>query len=227
MVGGLTSKARENRGWAAVWLIENWLMKGTTMALSGLLESYKTFIALNLCRALLTGEPLFGRLAVGEKADILYLIPEMSRSMFFARQKLMQAGNFEDGFLSQTLDRPRLELSNPDHAGRGVREGGGNDTARRYLTGQTAQDAANFSAQCYGSLAAGAKAVVILFHSAKPGRFTKDATLQNSISDSVEHGAQVATAYALRGRTRKRGLYPGDLRPRTATGPTATLHRSF
>ena len=96
-----------------VWLIENWLMKGATMALSGLPESYKTFVALNLCRALLTGGPLFGKLAVGEKADILYLIPEMSRSMFFARQKIMRAGNFQDRFLSQTLDRPRLELSNP------------------------------------------------------------------------------------------------------------------
>ncbi len=189
-----------------VWLIENWLMKGTTMALSGLPESYKTFVALNLCRALLTGGPLFGKLAVGEKADILYLIPEMSRSMFFARQKIMRAGNFQDRFLSQTLDRPRLELSNPitlaAASGRVVVI----DTARRYLTGQTAQDAANFSAQCYGLLASGAKAVVILFHSAKPGRFTKDATLQNSISDSVEHGAQVATAYALKVEDKEKGV---------------------
>jgi hypothetical protein len=189
--------AGEIKAGPPVWLIENWLMKGTTMALSGLPE---------LCRALLTGEPLFGKLAVGERADILYLIPEMSRGMFFARQQLMRAGTFEDRFLSQTLDRPRLDLSNPITLAAASERVVVIDTARRYLTGQTAQDAANFSAQCYGLLAGGAKAVVILFHSAKPGRFTKDATLQNSISDSVEHGAQVATAYALKVEDKEKGV---------------------
>jgi RecA-family ATPase len=82
-----------------VWLIENWLMKGTTMALSGLPESYKTFVALNLCRALLTCEPLFGRLAVGEKADILYLIPKNVPQHVLCSSKA-DAGKFEEGFES-------------------------------------------------------------------------------------------------------------------------------
>jgi RecA-family ATPase len=66
------------------FLISDFLPRGVTF-IGGLPGAGKTWFALSLVKALVTGVPFLGRYAVPARVPVLYLIPEVGERAFRSR----------------------------------------------------------------------------------------------------------------------------------------------
>lgn len=186
--------------------IEGFLQAHALNAIAGLPDHGKTFLALSVVKKLLDGQgKLWDHFTIRERSDrVLYLIPESTAGPFAHRLRLMRLLPYVGTRLfvrtltkGQTvpLDDPRLLLAAKDaHIV--------TDTAIRFMgavdEASASEVAAGLSADALGLLSAGARSVLLLFHSPKQFRKEAEMNLENMIRGSGELGAVLATAWGLK-----------------------------
>lgn len=186
--------------------IQGFLQEGGITFLGGLAGHGKTLIMLNMAKALLEGDPLFGHAAfkVNTPAKrVLYLIPESGLGPFVHRLKVfrlmdhVKAGRFFFRTLSSTekvkLDDPRL-LKAAEGADVFL------DTAVRFMLGEenSASDHREFADVLFNLQRVGARTVVGAHHSPKAFENKDQLSLENAFRGSGDVGAMLATAWAIK-----------------------------
>jgi len=153
-----------------VFLIEQFLHEGNIF-IGGNSGDGKTWVALSIAKALVTGKKLLGRFPVPQKQKVLYLVPEMGERAFRKRLEALQMP--DDGFLCMTIQQGIMRLDDPDLAA-AIKSGYSIvflDTAIRFSDAESENDNsenANGLAKAFVSLRQkGALAVVAIHHSPK------------------------------------------------------------
>src|SRR5581483_8725554 len=154
------------------FLINKWLMREGVTAITGPVRERKSLIALNVCHALLTGEPLFDYFEVVHKPTrVLYLCPEVSLGPFCDRLKRIGLTEYVgDTLFYRTLSKEgTLKLDDPSLA---VALPGSVvilDTAIRFLEGDenSSTDVRKFADSIFALMRGGAEAVIMLHHAPK------------------------------------------------------------
>lgn len=183
-------------------LIEGFLPEGIAMlgALSG---TGKTFFALSLCKALVTGKPFLGRFAVPEIVPVLYLVPELSGGSFRARCEKFGIPDDENLFLCRTISEGvTLAMDDPAviSAVRELRPFVVLDTCVRFNKSTDENSAsANkiFVDEALALRAVGARGVLGIHHAKKSIR--KDGFyLETALRGTGDLGAMAQCVYGLR-----------------------------
>lgn len=185
------------------FLIENFLAKQSICAIAAPVAQRKSLIALNMARALVTGEPLFGCLPVlNRPSRVLYLCPEMGLISLSNRiRKMGLSGLIGESLFIRSMNLGNLELKDiPEDALYGsvliV------DTAIRFMKGaeNDSEDMKAFSEVLFSvqRLQGPEGAVVILYHSPKATKDASDLTLENCLRGSGELGASLTDAHGTR-----------------------------
>jgi hypothetical protein len=185
------------------FVIENFLQEKSITMLGGPPASMKTYAALHIAKALITGEPLFDFFPVTEQAShVLYLIPESSLSPFADRLKKLHMTDFiGETFFFRTLDATERTVKITDPRILEAAKGGDVflDTAVRFMDGDenTAADQRAFADNLFALLNAGARTVTGLHHSPKAFERQNQMTLENILRGSGDIGAMLATCWGL------------------------------
>lgn len=178
--------------------------KGITF-IGGLPGHGKTLMMLSLCKALLTGNPLFGHKGfevVKRAKRVIYLVPECHIVPFKHRIdafKLMPFIN-DRSLLTQTMRDETVELNDP----RLLRAAEGADvfldTAIRFKDGDenSAEDNKEFAKLLFKLQGAGARSIIGAHHSPKAFAEKDYETLENAIRGSGDIGAMLSAAWAVR-----------------------------
>ena len=159
-------------------------------ALSG---TGKTWIGLSIAHALLSGKPLFGVFPVINKANVLYLVPEMGGNKFRERIVKMKIG-MDGGFFCQTIKDGACDLEDPLLL-QAVKDTQGVvilDTAIRFQHGDeqsSTEQAQGLGAKMFKLIAAGAPAIICMHHRSKD-RKDKEPSLENTLRGTTDFGAQ-------------------------------------
>lgn len=97
-----------------IMLIKNFLIEGVTF-IGSLPGESKTWLALSIAKALVTGKNLFGRsdFSVPNVTPVLYLVPESGGRAFKRRCKKMGLPDDEKLFLCRTITEGKMLLSDP------------------------------------------------------------------------------------------------------------------
>jgi hypothetical protein len=172
-------------------------------ALSG---TGKTWIGLSIAHALLSGQPLFGVYPVLNKANVLYLVPEMGGNKFRERLVKMRI-SMDGGFFCQTIKDGACDLEDPlllqavkDIQGIVIL-----DTAIRFQHGDeqsSTEQAQGLGANMFKLIAAGAPAVICMHHRSKD-RKDQGPTLENTLRGTGDFGAQADSVWCVE-HSRKR-----------------------
>lgn len=171
--------------------IKGFLEEGIT-AIGSLSGVGKTWIGLSISHALISGEPLFGRFPVQEKANVLYLVPEMGGRKFRERMRKMRIAM--DGlFFCQTVRDGACDLSDPFllEAVKDMRPVIILDTAIRFQTGDenlSTDQAQGLGARLFNLINHGAASVICMHHRSK-GAAGMEMTLENALRGSGDFGA--------------------------------------
>ncbi len=172
-------------------------------ALSG---TGKTWIGLSIAHALLSGQPLFGVYPVLNKANVLYLVPEMGGNKF--RERLVRLRiSMDGGFFCQTIKDGACDLEDPLLL-QAVKDTQGVlilDTAIRFQHGDeqsSTEQAQGLGAKMFKLIAAGAPAVICMHHRSKD-RKDKEPSLENTLRGTGDFGAQADCVWCVE-HSRKR-----------------------
>jgi hypothetical protein len=184
------------------FLIEGFLETDGVTAIAAPVCQRKSLIAMNIARALLTGEKLFDYFAVTRKPErVIYLCPEMGIQSFAERVK--DFGMLEytgKTFFCRTMSAQgefTLDLLTPEQLKGSVVI---LDTAIRFLKGDEdkSEDMRVFAAEIFRLIRDGALSVVMLHHSRKGTSKDNELTLENTMRGSGELGAFLASCWATR-----------------------------
>jgi hypothetical protein len=185
------------------FLIDKFLPPGITF-FAGLPGAGKTWLALSVVKALLTGKNFLHNFRVPHTVPIIYLIPESGDISYRTRLEAMRLTEFEDRLLCRTMGSgPTLALSSPEikDAVRALKPVVFLDTAIRFSNAQDENSAAQnreLVNEMFGLLGQGAKAIVAVHHSPKSSANTIDATLENTLRGTGDLGAVADAVYNLR-----------------------------
>jgi AAA domain-containing protein len=172
-------------------------------ALSG---TGKTWIGLSIAHALLSGQPLFGVYPVLNKANVLYLVPEMGGNKFRERLVRMRI-SLDGGFFCQTIKDGACDLEDPLLL-QAVKDTQGIvilDTAIRFQHGDeqsSTEQAQGLGAKMFKLIAAGAPAIICMHHRSKD-RKDKEPSLENTLRGTGDFGAQADCVWCVE-HSRKR-----------------------
>lgn len=190
----------------ATFSIKGFLQDYALTAIAALSGDGKTWISLNIARALLFGPgKLWDLFEVTKRADkVVYLIPEVSRSTLKPRLIATKLYDELDKrlFIRTLTKGPTLPLTDPKI----LREVEGAhvvcDTAIRFMKAvdenSASEAAAALSDDCFTLQRAGALTVIPLFHA--PKAFVNQTIMSKEamIRGSGEFGASIATAWGVR-----------------------------
>jgi AAA domain len=184
------------------FLIEKFLPQGITF-FGGLPGTGKTWLALSVAKALVSGNKFLGTIAVPQRVPVIYLIPEAGERTFRSRLDAMRLNN-SPLFLCRTNSTgPTLALDSPDigDAVRALKPVAILDTAIRFSTAENENDAAQnrkLANQMFGLLGAGALGIIAIHHSTKGSNKDGEVTLENSLRGTGDFGAMADAVYSLR-----------------------------
>jgi hypothetical protein len=184
------------------FLIENFLPMGITF-LGGLPGTGKTWLALSIAKALVSGDRFLQVFAVTGRVPVIYLVPEAGERTFRTRldaMRLDKSGMFlcRTNSSGPTLALDSAEILDAVHAVKPVLV---LDTAIRFSNAENENDAAQnrkLANEMFGLLGAGAKAIIAIHHSTKSSGRDGDATLENSLRGTGDFGAMADAVYSLR-----------------------------
>jgi hypothetical protein len=193
-----------------IQLVKNILPEGVTFfgSLSGVC---KTWMALALAKALVTGDKFLNVWDVPEKRSVIYLCPEMGERSFRSRiekLRLPMAG----GFYCQTIKDGAIALNDP-LLFQAVRDLGGPvimlDTAIRFSGAESENDsvenANGLATLSFALLRAGALAVVCLHHSKKAQGEANFMTLENVLRGTGDFGAMADCVWGIQHARKRKG----------------------
>lgn len=190
-------------------LIDGFLMGGANFfgSLSGI---GKSWIALAVAKALVTGEPLFGVFPVKEKVPALYLIPESDESDFKYRLGVMRMPENSELFRYRTISQGQtLALTNElvlaaikelHHNGKYPRVLVIVDTAVRFMIAGKDMSSAtnnNLSNDAERLLSPEISADILFLHHSPKAASKADVTLQTALRDTSDFGAMANCVWAL------------------------------
>jgi hypothetical protein len=173
--------------------------------IGGLSGHAKTWIALSIVKALLTGEKLWGLFPVTQTAArIIYLIPEVGLASFMFRARRMGLLPFirERRLLVRTLSKgPAPDLDDPRMLAAVKDAHVILDTAARFADGEensASDNARGLAADIFGLLTAGARSVICAHHS--PKSFLKENTmsLEGILRGTGDIGAMATTVWGVK-----------------------------
>ena len=181
--------------------IKDFLQDECTTLLGGLPSAMKTWVLMEIVRALLTGTPLFNHFPTPKKVDrVIYLTPEVSLSWAKQRFEKMGLGKYIKNrqLILRTLSQSRIELTNPNLllAAHGAYVF--LDTVVRFIKGAENENKDNdtgLAHGCFTLLGAGARAVIGAHHATKASRDANEMTLENMFRGAGDISAFVRTAY--------------------------------
>ena len=184
--------------------IDGFLQQEGITILGALPAQGKTLVALAMCKALLEGTPLFGHFNVSDPAErVVYLIPESGKSPFAHRLRAFRLMKHVESkrMFCRTFSMPgNISLTDPLllEACKGADVF--LDTAIRFLPGDesSSSDQRVFAQTLFDLLAAGARTVTGLHHSAKSSETSQFMTLENILRGSGELGAMLCSCWGLR-----------------------------
>lgn len=184
--------------------IDGFLQQEGITILGALPAQGKTLVALAMCRSLLEGTPLFGRFNVVEPAQrVVYLIPESGMSPFAHRLRAFRLMKYVESkqLFVRTFSMPgNIKLTDPLLLKACEGADVFLDTAIRFLPGDesSSSDQRVFAQTLFDLLAAGARTVTGLHHSAKSSEGQQYMTLENVLRGSGELGAMLCSCWGLR-----------------------------
>lgn len=186
--------------------IRNFLQEEGITMLGGLAGHGKTLIMLNVVKALLEGDPLFGYEGFQVERPskrVVYLVPESGLGPFVHRLKLFRLLEHvkSDRLLFRTLSASGdLSLSEP--AVKRAVEGADVflDTAIRFMDGDenSASDQKAFAKTLFELQRCGARTIVGAHHSPKAFGKAEGISLENTLRGSGDVGAMLCTAWAVK-----------------------------
>ncbi|HKT88466.1 MAG TPA: AAA family ATPase [Candidatus Sulfotelmatobacter sp.] len=184
------------------FLIEKFLPHGITF-FGGLPGTGKTWLALSVAKALVSGDRFLQVFSVPEPVPVIYLIPESGERTFRTRLDAMRLNNSRRFLCRTNSSGPSLSLDSPEllAAVRAVKPVVILDTAIRFSSAENENDAAQnrkLANQMFGLLGAGARAIVAIHHSTKGSGKDGDVTLENSLRGTGDFGAMADAVYSLR-----------------------------
>lgn len=183
--------------------IEGFLQEAGITMLGGLSGHGKTFVALSIVKALMTGEKLFNYFPVPRMSDrIIYLIPESALSPFAARLKLFRLTDFvrdEKLFYSTLSVDEEISITDPRILEAAHGADVFLDTAVRFMEGDENNTAEQkvFAKDLFALLRAGARTVTGLHHAPKYFQKSDYVSLENVLRGSGDIGAMLATCWAI------------------------------
>jgi hypothetical protein len=183
------------------FLIQGFMAKDALTMFGGPPANGKTWVALSVAKALITGNPLFGVLPVQRVDKVLYFVPESTIGPFAARLKKMGLNRYVGTrFFYRTMTKgERLKLTD-ERIKVAVRDAVVFlDTAVRFMDGDenNSADQRVFADNLFALLQAGAQAVVGLHHATKAAAGQDTMTLENALRGSGDLGAMLANCWAL------------------------------
>ena len=183
------------------FLIQGFMAKDALTMFGGPPANGKTWVALSVAKALITGNNLFGVLPVQRVNKVLYFVPESTVGPFAARLKKMELNKYVGTrFFYRTMTKgERLKLTD-ERVKIAVRDAVVFlDTAVRFMEGDENQSADQrvFADNLFALLQAGAQAVVGLHHATKAAAGQDTMTLENALRGSGDLGAMLANCWAL------------------------------
>lgn len=164
--------------------------------------SGKTWLALAMARALISGRKFLGVWDVPELCNVLYLCPEMNARTFKKRCRRFGIGG--DRFRCMTIsDGIALNLEDPllRAAIRELRPILFLDTAIRFSSAEdensASENAHGLGPAIFALVHAGAKSIVCLHHRSKGASLAEDLTLENCLRGTTDLGAICDAVYGL------------------------------
>jgi hypothetical protein len=221
------------------WLIQNFAEVEDILMIGGPSGHGKSLLLLSICRALLTGKPLFNhaQFQVPRPSErVLYLIPEVGLRAFRRRLEWFHLLPFvqSENLYIRTLSRgPVIKLTDPRLLAAAEGSDVILDTAIRFSEGDESSAADNrdgLAATLFGLSRAGAHSVLCAHHSPKDFAKQTELTLENCLRGSGDIGAMLTTAYGIRqvdpanNRILVTCVKPRDLEP---LGPFEVQGRPF
>ncbi len=190
--------------------IKGFLEEGVT-SIGSLSGVGKTWIGLSIAHALLSGEPLFGKFPVVNRAPVLYLVPEMGGRKFRERMVKMRI-SMDGGFFCQTIRDGACDLKDPLllQSIADMKPVVILDTAIRFQQGEensSTDQAQGLGAAIFNLISHGAQAVICMHHRKKTVA-EEDLTLENALRGSGDFGAMSDCVWAVehaRKRTKEKG----------------------
>jgi hypothetical protein len=153
------------------FLIDGFLQVESVTGIIGPARARKSIVVVNIIRALLTGEPLFGHFNVSNRPErVVYLCPESGLKSLAKRIRNMGLAPFVGDTLFYTsMNSELMALTDP-----GLREAAKGavviiDTAIRFFKGNEndSQDMKVLGEHCHGLIRDGVAAVILLHHTSK------------------------------------------------------------
>lgn len=184
------------------FLAEGIMPEGVTF-FGGLPGSGKTFLALSLAKALVTGKPFLSVYPTMGPCNVLYLVPEAGEKSF---RKRMETVRITDNprFLCRTARQGSIPLNEPLllQAVKELKPVIFLDTAIRFLSGTDENDAGqvakNLGDAIIGLIQAGAVGVVGIHHSTKASAKKDVPDLESTLRGSGDIAALADAAYGLK-----------------------------
>ena len=191
-------------------LIEQVLPEGTAF-LGSLSGVGKTWVALSMVKALLTGKPFLGLFKVPEKVPVAYLVPEMSgRAIRSRAEKLGIRDDDELRFWTLQQGILRLDDLSLQAMVKELHPVIFLDTAIRFLTmgadeNSSASNNVGLANGVFALLRLGARAVVCLHHSPKKSGDASFMTLENVLRGTGDLGAMSEVVWGIERARKKKG----------------------
>ena len=193
-----------------IQLVKHILPEGVTFfgSLSGVC---KTWLALALSKALVTGDKFLNVWDVPETRNVIYLCPEMGERSFRSRIEKLRLP-MSGGFYCQTIRDGAIALNDP-LLFQAVRDLRGPvimlDTAIRFSGAESENDsvenANGLATLAFSLLRAGALAVVCLHHSKKAQGEANFMTLENVLRGTGDFGAMADCVWGIQHARRRKG----------------------
>jgi hypothetical protein len=184
--------------------IDQFLPENGITMIGGLSGDGKTLIALDMCRTLLDGDPLFGHFRPGSLAErVVYLIPESGLAPFAHRLKLFHLDkHVGKRFFCRTIDSEKngkVELTDPAMLKAVQGADVILDTAVRFMPGDenSASDQREFANTLFQLIGAGARTITGIHHSPKAFDRQNYMALENVLRGSGDVGAMLAAAWGV------------------------------
>jgi hypothetical protein len=170
--------------------------------IGGLSAAGKTWFALSLAAAMVSGKRFLDNFDVPTVHPVIYLIPESGERSFRCRLDRMRLNTAGERFLCRTMCGPVLGLQSPEliEAVRARKPVVFLDTAIRFSTAQDENNASQNRALAQGMfdlIDAGAPAIVAIHHSPKSSAQEPEKTLENTLRGTGDLGAMSDAVYSL------------------------------
>ena len=172
--------------------------------IAGLSSVGKTWYAMSVAKAIVTGKRFLGNYNVPLPGPVMYLIPESGERAFRARLDRMKMANLGDSFLCRTMHGgPILGLQSQEllQAVRELKPVVFLDTVIRFSPADDENSATQNRALAngmFGLVSAGARGVIGLHHSPKTSGNESTMTLENTLRGTGDLGAVADSVYGLK-----------------------------